>query len=221
MIASSTALPASDTPVEPEQPEHQHTFVEGKCECGETDPDYTPDAPVASGNSADFDAIALPSSKPNGDSGYTGSYTSTNGWVTANSAIQCGGASDMNPQFTVIGPDNTHKAVCMNGKVSAPGSITSPTLTGGVSKITINFTKMFTDTELSFTVTVTDVATGTEYTKVISKTLDKNEKYVVYTEEFVLDTAITGDFTIELVNNCPTGNTGNKDRVTILDIIWA
>lgn len=211
----------SDTPVEPEQPEHQHTFVEGKCECGETDPDYTPDAPVASGNSADFDAIALPSSKPNGDSSYTGSYTSTNGWVTANSAIQCGGAADINPQFTVIGPDNTHKAVCMNGKTSAPGSITSPTLTGGVSKITINFTKMFTDTELSFTVTVTDIATGTEYTKVISKTLEKNEKYVVYTEEFVLDTAITGDFTIELVNNCPTGQDGNKDRVTILDIIWA
>ena len=24
---------------------HQHSFVEGKCECGETDPNYTPDAP--------------------------------------------------------------------------------------------------------------------------------------------------------------------------------
>lgn len=198
-----------------------HTYVEGKCECGEEDPNYVaPETPVVSGSSADFDSITLPSNKQNGDSSYTNSYTTTNGWVTANSAIQAGGATDMNPQFTVIGSDNTSKAVCMNGNTSAPGSITSPTLTGGVSKITINFTKMFTDTELSFTVTVTDVATGTEYTKVISRTLEKNEKYVVYTEEWVLDTALTGDFTIELVNNCPTGATGNKDRVTILDIIW-
>jgi hypothetical protein len=126
----------------------------------------------------------------------------------------------MNPQFTVIGPDNTHKAVCMNGKTTAPGSITSPTLTGGISKLTINYTKMFTDTKLSVTVTITDLATGTEYTHDISVELPKNEKYVVYTDEWVLDTAITGDFTIEIVNNSPSGNTGNKDRMTILSIDW-
>jgi cytidylate kinase len=126
----------------------------------------------------------------------------------------------MNPQFVVIGEDNTHKAPCLNGKVGAAGTITSPTLTGGISKLTINYTKMFTDTALAATVTITDLTTGTKYTHTISKTLDKNEKYVVYTEEWVLETPITGDFTIEIVNDCPSGATGNKDRMTILDIIW-
>ena len=29
-------------PTEPEEPEHTHNFVDGECECGETDPNYTP-----------------------------------------------------------------------------------------------------------------------------------------------------------------------------------
>ena len=78
------------------------------------------------------------------------------------------------------------------------------------------------DTEIEnslLTVTITD-ANGNTYTHVIAATLEKNEKYVVYTDEWVLDTPITGDFTIEIVNNSPTQQTGNKDRFTILDISW-
>jgi hypothetical protein len=108
----------------------------------------------------------------------------------------------------------------MNGKVSAPGSITSPTLNGGVSKIDIDYTKMFTDTVLSCTVTVTEIATGNVYTHVISAELPKDEKYVVYNDEWTLETPVTGDFTIVLTNNCPSQNTGNKDRMTILSIEW-
>ena len=80
---------------------------------------------------------------------------------------------------------------------------------------------MFTDTELSMTVTVTDLSTGDKQTHVISNLgLDKNEKYVVYNDEWVLETPIVGDFTIEVVNNCPTKSTSNKDRITILDLMW-
>jgi hypothetical protein len=83
------------------------------------------------------------------------------------------------------------------------------------------YTKMFTDTQLSVTITVTDLATGTAYTHVVEKlALDKNEKYVEYTDEWVLETAITGNFTIEIVNNCPSATDGNKDRLTILDLSW-
>ena len=32
-----------DQPEQPGQPEHTHQFVEGKCECGEKDPDYVPE----------------------------------------------------------------------------------------------------------------------------------------------------------------------------------
>ena len=38
--------PNPDTPVDPEPDTHEHTFVEGKCECGETDPNYVPETPV-------------------------------------------------------------------------------------------------------------------------------------------------------------------------------
>lgn len=56
-IASGTQFPArlelaeggnqgGNTPVDPnpDTPEHTHSFVEGKCECGETDPNYQPPA---------------------------------------------------------------------------------------------------------------------------------------------------------------------------------
>ena len=170
-------------------------------------------------NSADFDTITTTQSS-GGDGSYTNTYTTTNGWTTVNSAIQTGGASVLNPAFPVVGPDKTHKAVCMNGKTSAPGKITSPTLTGGITKLTVNYTKMFTDTKLSATVTLTDLATGTTYTHTIAREEEKNTKYVVWTDEWVLDTPITGDFTIQMVNDCPSGATGNKDRMTILGITW-
>ena len=169
---------------------------------------------------ADFDTIALPSSKQNGDSSYTATYTTASGWVTKNSAIQCGGTTVMNPQFPVIGADNTHKAPCLNGKTSAFGSITSPTLTGGISKLVINYTKMFTDTKLGATIKITELSTGNTYTATLSKEAEKNDKYTVWTYEWVLETPVKGDFTIEIVNNSPTANTGNKDRLTILDLIW-
>ena len=167
----------------------------------------------------DFDTIVT--SNANGDSSYTKTFTTASGWIVNYSAIQTGGSTVMNPQYPVIGPDNTHKAICLNGKTSAYGSLTSPTLSGTLTKIVIDYTKMFTDTELSMTVTVTDLSTGDKQTHDISNLgLDKNEKYVVYNDEWVLDTPIVGDFTIEVVNNCPSNLNSNKDRITILDLMW-
>jgi hypothetical protein len=170
-------------------------------------------------NATDFDTIVT--SNASGDSGYTKTYTTTNGWTTVNCASQTGGDKDSNPQYIVIGPDNTHKAVCLNGKTSAPGKITSPTLTGGISKLTMNYTKMFSDTNLSVTITVTDIANSKTYTKTVARTVDGTaDKYVKWTEEWTLETPVTGDFKIEIVNDCPSKNTGNKDRFTILDLSW-
>ena len=209
-----------ETPVDPQPPVHEHNFVEGKCECGEEDPNYVPpvvepDEPVAGApaGSADFNTMGDKSSS------YS-DRTSANGWTATSAALQAGGATDMNPQFVVVGPDESYKAVCLLGKTSAAGTLTSPTLTGGVTKVTMSYTKMFTDTKLGFTVKVTDLTTGEVYTKVVSVELPKDEKYQVYTFEFVLDAPITGDFTIEVVNDCPSQLDSNKDRVTILDLSW-
>ena len=210
--------------IDNEIPAVGHNFVDGFCGiCGEADPDAEtpdePDAPVA-GGSADFNTIVTPNA--NGDSSYKNTYTTENGWVSENSAIQAGGANNSNPQYTVIGPDNTYKAICMNGKVGVAGKITSPTLSGGISKLVLTYTKMFTDTKLSVTITITDLATGATYTRTVARDVDKDtDKYVVWTDEWVLETPITGDFTIELVNDCPSNNTSsNKDRITILSITW-
>ncbi|MBP3571576.1 MAG: hypothetical protein J6M42_06410 [Clostridia bacterium] len=198
-----------------------HNYVDGTCGiCGEKDPDYVdPDAPVVLGGSADFNTIVTPNT--NGDSSYKNTYTTENGWTSTNSAIQAGGASVSNPQFPVIGPDNTYKAICMNGKVGAAGTITSPTLSGGISKLVLTYTKMFTDTKLSVTITVTDLATGATYTRTVARDVDKDaDKFVVWTDEWVLETPITGDFTIEIVNDCPSQSTSNKDRFTVLSVDW-
>ena len=175
-----------------------------------------PAEPVVS--EADFDTIVT--TNASGDSSYNKTFTTEAGWVTENSAIQTGGETVMNPQFPVIGADNSSKAVCMNGKVSAPGKISSPVLTGGINKLTINYTKMFTDTLLSATITITDVATGEVYTSTFSREEDKNTKYEIWTYEWVLETPIAGDFTIVIANDCPSQATGNKDRLTVLDVIW-
>ena len=199
-------------------------------EGGEVTPPTTPDdgegeeegddTPVATTNKVDFNTIVT--SNANGDSSYTKTFTTESGWTVTNSAIQAGGSTDINPQFKVVGPDNTYKAVCLNGKVGAAGKLTSSTLTGGISSISMKYTKMFTDTILSVTITITDKTTGETYTKVLEKEEDKNTKYVVYDFEWTLETPITGDFTIEVVNNCPSNNSSsNKDRITILELSWA
>ena len=71
------------------------------------------------------------------------------------------------------------------------------------------------------TVTVTEKATGNKQTHVIAKeSISKDEKYVVYTDEWTLETPVTGEFTMEIVNNCPTNQDKNKDRMTILSVEW-
>lgn len=39
-------------------------------------------------------------------------------------------------------------------------------------------------------------------------------------ETWKLDTAVEGEFVIEIVNNCLSQNSGNKDRVAIFDLTW-
>ena len=226
---------------------HEHKFVDGKCECGEEDPNYVPphvheecpecgkclaedcdgekcegheEKPVVSGGKADLETIQT--SMAQGDSSYTKTFTSAAGWVSVNAAIQTGNSTNINPQFTVIGPDMTYKAVCLNGKTTAIGTLTSPTLNGGISKLTFNWAKVFSDTKIKFTVTVTDLATGAKYEYVVDRTFTdgKDGQHVLQTEEFVLETPITGDFTIQFVNNAPSASTSNKDRATIFNIAW-
>ena len=165
----------------------------------------------------DFNTITTKETS-GGDAKYTNSYTTASGWVTKNAAIQVGGSAVVNPAYPVIGPDNSYKAVCLNGKQGAAGTLTSPTLTGGLEEINVDYTKIFTDTLLSVTITVTELSTGNVYTHTISKELPKDEKYVVYSDSWKLDTPVKGDYTIVFTNDCPSNSTSNKDRMTLLKV---
>ena len=208
--------PDTDEPGTGEDPENPGTGEDPEQPGTGTEPEN----PSSVKGSADFSTFDNVAANSGGDGSYTKTHTTTNGWTSVNSAIQAGGTSDVNPNFKVFGPDKTYKAVCLNGKTSAVGKLTSPTLSGGISKLTFNYTKCFTDTKLGITVTITDLATGTAYTKDLDVELDKNDKYTVYDFEFVLGTPIAGDFTIEIVNKCPTGQDGNKDRISIWNLNW-
>lgn len=164
---------------------------------GNENPDPTP-----SGNSADLNTLTNSSSY--------GTYTTTDGWVATNCAVQSGGSKDANPVFSFIGSSADTKAVCLNGKASAPGSLVSPTLSGGIKKLTFNYDKI-----CKFTV---NVKQGGSVVKTQTVDMDSVKKFEVYS--FSLDCNLTGDFTIEIVNDCKTGTDKNVDRVSIWNITW-
>ena len=230
--ALSTGTETPDTPVEPEVPTHEHVAcpVCGLCiaeECDGTGDEICagheeePETPVVSGGKADLETIDTKQAS-GGIGQYTTSYTSTNGWVTVNSAILVGGTSDANPVFMFIGADKTIKAAAINGKVGASGTLTSPTLTGGISKITFNYGHAFKEANgVDINITITEVATGRVVVFNLVKENSEVTQKVAYVAEFVLETPVTGEFTIVFSNNSPSNSTSsNKDRVALWNIEW-
>ena len=76
---------------------------------------------------------------------------------------------------------------------------------------------MFKDGKLSATVTITENSTGNKYTHVVEGNPDQLSSM---TDEWTLETPVAGDFTIEIVNNCPSNSTSNKDRMAFLSVVW-
>ena len=149
-----------------------------------------------------------------------GTYTSAKGWVASNSTILEGGAADGNPVFMFIGyalgSTTTYaKAPTINGGTSSTGKIVSPKLTGGMSKLRFNYGCAYSGKVLSFRV---DVKQNGSVVKTWTVTNNDVTQKTAYT--FEQDCAITGDFTIEITNLCPSGATGSKDRVSIWNVNW-
>ena len=187
-----------------------HTTENGVCErCGQT---IGGDTPAKETFQADFGTVEKTNTS------YVTS-TTTSGWKATNCAVLSGGTSDSNPVFKMIGAAS-NKAFCLNGKTSAKGTITSPTISGGISKMTFSYGLPFSDTKIKFTVNIKQndkvVATKT----ITNTSASKLTKY-----EFVWDleaegVAVEGDFTIEIVNDSPSNSTSNKDRTAIWDLTW-
>ena len=175
----------------------------------------TPETP-ATVNKADLDTL-------NGgkhSSSYA-DYTSTNGWTVTGCAINSGSTdstSTANPSFGCLGGADV-RAVTLNGGTDKTlGTVKSAVLSGGLSKLSFNYTNLFTDTKFSVTVYIKDAQGNVLKEEVVSYDNPNKVKYEVRTYE--LEFAVEGDFVIEIVNNRPNGLTGNKDRATIWNIEW-
>ena len=190
-----------------------HSYKEGTCEvCG--DKESSGDTTVTTG-SADLDTMKY----ANGPTGSYTTYTSENGWKVENSALNQGGPSDANPTFKVFGSSNDKKAVTLNGKTSARGKLTSPVLEGGIQKLTFNYCQVFTGTSFSVTISIKDASGTLLDSKDLTFTTD-GTKFVVMYFVWELETPITGEFQIEIINNCPSNADSNKDRISIWNIVW-
>jgi hypothetical protein len=128
-----------------------------------------------------------------------------------------GGTTDNNPTFKFIGSTNATRAFTMNGKTSAKGKITSPTLTTGCGKLSLKYGHAFSEGNgVDFTITIKQNGSAVQTYKVDVNSITQKKAYT-----WEQDVNIAGDFVIEITNNSPSNNSSsNKDRVSIWDIEW-
>jgi hypothetical protein len=144
-------------------------------------------------------------------------YTNATGWTAENSIILSGTdeETDANPYFKFIGGKGS-LAPTLNGKTTALGKLTSPTLTGGIGTLKFKYGFAYSDKKCQFTIKVKD--TSGNVVKEDTVTIEEITKATAY--EYSLEVNYSGDFTIEIENTGYTKSTGNKDRVSIFDLTW-
>ena len=134
------------------------------------------------------------------NSGYT-SGTTTAGWKYANAAI--------------VSIDGTY-APTINGKTSAKGTITSPTLTGGCGTLSLKYAYTYKESKgVSFKVTIKQAGKEDKSYDVENSSASQGS---VYKWEQVVN--VEGDFNIYITNNSPSNSNSNKDRFSIWNIEW-
>lgn len=164
------------------------------------------DVPV-SANHADFETLT-------GNSSYI-SATTTAGWTITSCAVQIYGTENQYEKFAFV-PDNT-KAVCMNGKTSAVGTIESPLLAGGCGTLSLSYAAPFTETNgVSFKI---EVIQGGNVVKTINVENSSAAKLTAY--DFTAEVNVDGEFKLKLTNNSPSQSSDkNKDRYSVWNLKW-
>lgn len=137
---------------------------------------------------------------------YVESRTSKDGWVMTWGRID---------KQSWIGADVSQ--AILNGKKSNVGTLTSATLSGGISEFHLNYGLSFSDTKIKFTVEI--IQNGSV---VASETVENlsAEQSTGYELHWVFDQRIEGDFIIKITNNCPSNSSSNKDRLSIWNLGW-
>lgn len=147
-------------------------------------------------------------------SSYAADLTTEAGWKIANAAVQEHGDVDSNPKFAIIPADT--KAVCINGKTTAIGTITSPVVSGGIGTLKFSYAYVFSETKgVSLKVEVKQGGVTVASQDVVNAGLTKNTP-----AEASLDFGIKGDVQIVITNNSPSASTKNADRTSVWGIEW-
>ncbi len=145
--------------------------------------------------------------------GYYNTLTSATGWVATNSQLLRGGDTDQSPVFKVFGDASVY-AVSLNGNTSKPGTLTSPTISGGLKTLSFNYTQVFNDNgKAKLTINVKQNGAVVASDVLDKSGITKFEK-CVYSHDF----NITGSYVLEIINDCPSGVAENKDRIAIWNL---
>lgn len=162
------------------------------------------------GGRDDFSKLATNSSYQTGKT--------ADGWNYVNCAVLGGGSKDSNPTFkSLIGTDTKARALCMNGKTSAKGTITSPVINTGCHTLSFDYGYPFSEGKgIDFNVEIVqNGATVQKYT-IKNASAKKLNKY-----SWSQEIKVTGDFQIKFTNNSPSANSSqNKDRYAIFNVVW-
>ena len=115
----------------------------------------------------------------------------------------------------------TSEQVTLNGITSNPGKLTSALIKdGSISSLKFKYGYAFSENRtISLTINIKNAEGEIVATTTLTDTTVTQQVGESFT--WTLDQTYVGDFTIEIINNCPSGSASTyKDRVSIADLYW-
>ena len=137
---------------------------------------------------------------------YIENRKSKDGWIATWARIDCS---------EWIGKDVPQ--ITLNGNKNNKGTLTSATISGGVSEIYLEYGLSYSDTKINFTVEIIQNGEVVASKNVVNSKATQSTGYELH---WILDNKIEGDFIIKITNNSPSNSTTNKDRLTIWNLGW-
>ena len=173
-----------------------HSYTDGLCVCGLREfPEGT--------KVADFESFTKGDGK---DTSYV-ERENADGWKVEN------GRCDEQAAFGAA------QQIIINGKTTAIGKVTSGTLTGGIKKLYVDYGYAFSESN-GVSIKINIKSTSGEVLATTDITNTERAQNVGAQFVWTLDTAVEGEFVIEIVNNCPSNSTSNKDRYSLWNLAW-
>ncbi len=133
---------------------------------------------------------------------YTQQITTPEGWCLTNCSVK-----DIGDYF----------APTLSGNIASPGNIVSPVISDGISALSFYYMCYYSDKTVDISVNIRQEGEIIRSYQVYRSPVVQKEPYLFINEDIDVD----GEFTIEIVNNCPSGlDRFNIDRVSVWNISW-